>query len=117
MTSNNRVPALSSAIMLGLACLSLATTGAEIPTRGPVPFATFDSDGDGYIDEQEFQRVHDARIQQRAAEGRPMRNMRQAPEFADIDADGDGRVSPQEHQAHHQRRQQMRHASPPASAN
>ena len=115
MASNNRVAALS-AIIFGLACLPLSATGADIPSRGPVPFSTFDGDADGYIDEQEFNRVHNARVQQRAEEGRPMRNMSRAPQFADIDTDGDGRVSPQEHQAHHQRRQQMRYGGPPASA-
>ena len=87
-----------------------------MPTRGPPPFATFDSDGNGYVDEQEFSRVHSARTQQRAEQGRLMRNAGNMPRFQDIDSDGDGRLSPEEHQAHQQQRIQMRYADLPAPA-
>lgn len=102
-----------------LLCVTAPPTLAgtsEIPPRGPVPFAVFDSNGDGYIDEQEFDRVRSARVKQRSTEGRMMRNQGNAPDFSDLDSDGDGRVSTQEHRAHQQQRRQMRCGSAPAPA-
>ena len=105
MTNRNSFLVVTT-VLISLTATPVAA--ADIPTRGPVPFEVFDSNGDGYIDGQEFDRVRSERIQQRTEEGRMMRNMGNAPQFSDIDSDGDGRVSPQEHQAHQQQRQQMR---------
>ncbi|HKK17010.1 MAG TPA: EF-hand domain-containing protein, partial [Gammaproteobacteria bacterium] len=51
----------------------------EIPERGPIPFSAYDRDGNGYISEQEFNSTRSERMQQRAAEGRPMRGAAGAP--------------------------------------
>ena len=107
MTNRNSLLAAATALISLTAGAALAAD-SDLPSRGPVPFEVFDSDGDGYIDEQEFNRVHNERIQQRASEGRMMRNMGNAPAFTDLDSNDDGRVSPQEHRAHQQQRQQMR---------
>ena len=112
MTSGNRFMT-AAAILIGLTAAPIVSAGAELPPRGPVPFSTFDTSGDGYIDRQEFERVHNARVQQRAEEGRRMRNVGNAPRFEDIDTDGDGRLSRQEHQAHQQQRQQRRWGNAP----
>jgi hypothetical protein len=95
-------------IVLGVTAFPTLAGSGEIPPRGPVPFEAFDSNGDGYIDEQEFSRVRSERAQQRSAEGRMMRNQCKAPQFSDLDTNGDGRVSPQEHRAHQQQRRQTR---------
>lgn len=96
----------AATLLLGLTATALHAADTGVPPRGPVPFAVFDSNGDGYIDEQEFNRVHGERMQQRAAEGRQLRNAGNAPAFADIDSNGDGQLSPDEHQAHQQQRRQ-----------
>ncbi len=112
----NRNSSLAAAtVLISLAAGAALAADGDVTSRGPVPFEVFDSNGDGYIDEQEFDRVHSARLQQRATEGRMMRNMSNAPAFTDIDSDGDGRVSRQEHQAHQQQRQQMRWGNAPDS--
>jgi hypothetical protein len=99
------VPAFTTAPLLA--------ADSDIPPRGPVPFEICDANGDGYVDEQEFNRVRAARAQQRSAEGRGMLNMGNAPRFAEIDTDGDGRMSREEHQVHQRKRQQKRYGDGP----
>lgn len=81
---------IMAVVVLGL----LGTLGAqEMPNRGPVSFDLYDKNGDGTISETEFYEVRGQRMEQRAAEGRPMRNAANAPEFSYFDADGDGKIS------------------------
>lgn len=63
-------------------------------------FIDYDANSDGQINQQEFTEGHAKRMQQRAAEGRKMRHMKQAPTIADIDTDSDGSISPEEFTAH-----------------
>ena len=65
----------------------------EMPDRGPIPFEVYDKNGDGSISETEFYEARGQRMEQRADEGRPMRNAGNAPDFAFFDTDGDGKVS------------------------
>lgn len=73
-------------------------------------FSDFDLNGDGAIEEQEFNDAHAARIQERAEQGYQMRNIGSAPSFGDIDLNNDGKVDADEfarHQAqHHQQMMQ-----------
>ena len=115
MTSFTRV-ATAVTVLTSLTASPLRAADTGIPARGPVPFEVFDSNGDGYVDEQEFNRVHSERIQQRAAEGRMLRNAGNAPRFADIDSDGNGRMSREEHQAHRQQRRQTGYGRPAAAS-
>ena len=71
------------------ALLSTAVTAADLPARGPVPFATYDANGDGAVSEAEFNAVRE----KRQTDGRPMLR---APSFAELDANHDGRLSPDE---------------------
>jgi hypothetical protein len=110
----NRNSSLAAAtVLISLASGAALAADGDVTSRGPVPFEVFDHNGDGYVDEQEFDRVRSERIQQRASDGRMMRNMGNAPAFTDLDSDGDGRVSRQEHQAHQRQRQQMRWGNAP----
>lgn len=68
----------------------------ENPARGPIPFSTYDKDGDGAITEAEFGEVKEERMARRAAEGRPMRGAAHAPGFSDFDANSDGKLTPEE---------------------
>ncbi len=62
-------------------------------------FTDFDLDGDGTLTEQEFTQARSQRIQERARQGYPMRNLPNAPAFATIDTNADGLVDPQEFSA------------------
>jgi hypothetical protein len=112
MTNRNSV-LVATGVLISLTAGAAPAADSSVPHRGPVPFENFDSNGDGYIDEQEFNRLRSERTQQRASDGRMMRNMGNAPAFTDLDSDGDGRVSRQEHQAHQRQRQQMRWGNAP----
>lgn len=68
--------------------LASAQNGAGA-ARGPLPFSTYDQNGDGTVSPEEFKAVRD---QGRAA-GRPMRN---APTFAQIDSNHDGKLTADE---------------------
>lgn len=71
--------------------------------KGPPTLAEFDTDGDGFLTEQEFNEGRAARHASMAEEGRPMRGMESAPSFADFDTDGDGKLSESEFGAGHQK--------------
>lgn len=103
----------AATVLIGMTPIPVMAADSGIPPRGPVPFEVCDANADGYVDEQEFNRVRSERVRQRSAEGRQMLNMSNAPKFADIDSDGDGRLSPQEHQSHQRQRQQMRYGDGP----
>jgi Ca2+-binding EF-hand superfamily protein len=63
-------------------------------------FADLDQDGDSFISNDEFLAFHAARIQERAQQGREMKNAANATAFVDMDLDGDGRLSRDEFAAH-----------------
>ncbi|MCP4126159.1 MAG: hypothetical protein GY753_03740 [Gammaproteobacteria bacterium] len=106
--------AIALALMAG-AVTAFSLQAGEIPERGPIPFSTYDSDGNGSITPQEFNQVQSLRRDARATTGRPMRNAPNAPSFAEFDADGDCKLSPQEltagQQANMQKRRTVRGAA------
>lgn len=100
-------------ITLTLLAGALAFTSAQsadIPPRGPIPFAAFDLNGNGAISAQEFNSVRAERMAERAAQGRPMRHSPDAPSLTSFDTDGDSQLSPEElstgQQAQRQKRMQ-----------
>lgn len=83
-----------------------------LPQRGPIPFSVYDLDSNGGISQDEFNTIRGLRMQNRAAQGYPMRNMSSEPNFNRFDTDKDGQLNPDElargQQLQWQKRQQMR---------
>ena len=66
---------------------------ADSHRGGPPTFEDFDTDGDGFVSEEEFNTLRAERITARAAEGRQMKGVASAPAFSTIDSDGDGKLN------------------------
>jgi hypothetical protein len=66
---------------------------ADLPDRGPIPFAAYDTNKDGTISPEEFYAARGERMSQRAQAGMPMRGIGNAPSFEDFDTDNDGRLT------------------------
>ncbi|MGI9202777.1 MAG: EF-hand domain-containing protein [Woeseiaceae bacterium] len=79
--------------------------GREQSRNNRPAFKDFDTNVDGYLDEDEYARGHAERIAERAKEGRRMRNLGSTT-FADLDSDGDGKVNANEFVAHQARQHQ-----------
>ena len=82
--------------MVASGIVSIGVQAGESSSKGPVPFDQFDTDGSGFVSEEEFNTTRGQRMAAKAAEGKQMRGASSAPAFVDIDVDGDGLLSPQE---------------------
>ena len=56
-----------------LSVISVSTLSAELPVHGPITFATYDSNGDGFISEQEFNQVRSDRMATKKAQSVAMK--------------------------------------------
>ncbi|MEJ2464171.1 MAG: EF-hand domain-containing protein [Candidatus Thiodiazotropha sp.] len=74
--------------------------------RNMPSFAEFDQNGDGVLQQQEFEQARAERIRKRAEQGYMMRNLKNAPHFSSIDGNVDGVVSPEEFSAAQAQRRQ-----------
>lgn len=91
----NRVPAFALVLVVTTAHVTpIAAQG--VPVRGPIPFSSFDRDGSGLIDPQEFDAVRRERLEARAATGMPATGASSPPEFSELDTNGDGRLDQDE---------------------
>jgi Ca2+-binding EF-hand superfamily protein len=88
--------AILLSLVSGTAMLAGADATAEIPLRGPISFSTYDLDGSGIIDEQEFNSVQADRQQQRSMQRIPKSNAPPPPTFGDYDRNGDGSINEDE---------------------
>ncbi|WP_232769188.1 EF-hand domain-containing protein [Colwellia sp. Bg11-28] len=79
-----------------LSVTSMAAVSEELPDRGPIPFASYDQDGNGFISEQEFTQVRSERMAMKAAQGRPMKGAGNTPSFKVFDKDLDGQLTQEE---------------------
>lgn len=79
------------AVLIAIAVLPFFAR-ADSHHQGPPGFADFDSNGDGFVSEEEFNTLRSERIAARAAEGRQMKGLASAPPFSDIDSNGDGKL-------------------------
>jgi hypothetical protein len=95
------------ATLLALAVTPVPAADPDMPARGPVPFSSFDTDGNGQVSQEEFNRAHTERLQQRTQSENQYRYMGNAPDFGDIDSDADGGLSREELQAQQQRQREL----------
>ena len=89
MITCNAIRSFALAAAIGGISFSTVALSEVIPARGPLPFSTYDQNGDGFISKEEFNAVRE----KRKAEGMPMRNART---FEDLDENQDGKISAEE---------------------
>lgn len=93
MKNISKTVKLGFVVIGSLGVFTSALLSQDFPVRGPVPFATYDTNGDGYVSEEEFYAVRDARKTEKEAQGYPMRNADNAPAFSALDKDKDGKLT------------------------
>ncbi|MDF1763968.1 MAG: hypothetical protein P1U57_11210 [Oleibacter sp.] len=100
-------PAISALLSISAVYLfSFNVSAADAPdirAMGPIPFASYDKDGNGVISEDEFNATRAERMQSKTNNGMGMgkgmgqgMGMANAPQFSDFDANSDGEVSADE---------------------
>lgn len=94
------------ATLLAMAVTPVPAADPDMPARGPVPFSSFDADGNGQVSQEEFNRAHTERLQQRTRSEKQYRYMGDAPAFGDIDSNADGSLSRKEVQTHQQQQRE-----------
>jgi hypothetical protein len=88
---------LTTAMILGTITFSTGLILAgNVSARGPIPMASFDTNGDGSITEQELNDARAKHQEKMKASGRRGAGMVSAPSFAAIDTDKDGKLSVEE---------------------
>lgn len=86
-----------SVLLFSIIAFSAAgAQAADIPLRGPVPFESFDTDGNKMISPQEFVETHNQRKKMRADANMPMGRMPANQAFTDFDTNGDNLISADE---------------------
>jgi len=95
MKTNRRMITLAMAMTTLLGAGVLMAAGPMSPP-GPIPFTTYDTNGDGRVSVDEFYAARNARIAEQARKGGMMRNAGNAPAFEQFDTDGDGYLSENE---------------------
>ena len=83
-------------ILFAVGPASISAQSETITARGPIPFAAYDKDGDGFISKEEFYSAREERMSKRIAEGRTIRGTANAPVNTDVDSVGDSRPSSDE---------------------
>ena len=69
--------------------------------KGNMPtFEDFDLNKDGMINSKEMEEARQKRMEEKASEGKMMKNIGNQPTFSDIDTNKDGNISKEEFQAH-----------------
>ena len=63
-------------------------------------FESFDLNKDGMINSKEMEEARQKRMEEKASEGKMMKNIGNQPTFSDIDTNKDGNISKEEFQAH-----------------
>ncbi len=111
MNNTRRVMAIGLVVAFAVVSQSSTAETEPLPPRGPVPFSTYDANGDGAVSEEEFLQVRGKRMSARAAEGKPMRGVASAPAFSDFDTSGDGTLTPDELAAGQKKRMEERRRS------
>ena len=84
---------LITTVIIALVMLPFVARAGSHYQHGPPPFSAFDTDGDGFVSEEEFNATRAARHAKMAEEGKAMKGMASAPSFSDLDTDGDGMLN------------------------
>jgi hypothetical protein len=95
------------ATLLVLAVTPVPAADPDMLARGPLPFSGVDADGNGQVSQEEFNRAHTERLQQRTQSENQYRSKGNAPAFGDIDGNADGGLSREEFQAHQQQQREL----------
>lgn len=88
---------LTTVMILG--ALSISTgliLAGNVSAKGPIPFTSYDADGNGIITEEEFEAAREKQQAEMRTSGRLGKGQATAPSFADVDNDKDGQISAQE---------------------
>lgn len=83
------------ALSIILAASSLGALAGEVPGHSQMSFATFDTDGNGWVSKKEFGQM----LSKMKAGGAPANAP--VPKFSDFDKNGDGKISKAELTAGH----------------
>ena len=83
-------------VVFAIAIAPKAAEAQPMKKHGPVPFAEFDKDGNGFVSEEEFNSTRAGHMAEMAAAGMPMKGAANAPAFADLDTDGDAQLNEDE---------------------
>lgn len=88
---------LTAAMIFGILTFGVGLVAAQdLPTRGAIPFSSWDTDGNGTIDEAEFNSIRKQRQEMAKSGGYKRKNMATAPTFAQIDKDNNSKITPDE---------------------
>lgn len=108
MNSHPWLKAFLTLIAACIATIAMATTAFAGEGEGPKgkghscpEYADIDANADGAVTSEEFYGFRAKRMAARAAEGRKMKNAKNAPTFESLDLDGDGTMSAEEFAEHH----------------
>lgn len=97
-------------MIIAIAMLPFVAKADTSTRKGPPAFSEFDLNQDGYVSEEEFNKVKAARMTAMAEAGKPMKGAASAPTFADVDTDGDGKATEAELTAAQQKHRNAMHA-------
>ena len=76
-----------------LSVLTTTLLAEDLPNKGPIEFASYDTNKDGFVSEKEFNTIKSKRLEQKASDGMHMKNAANAPDFNTLDLDKDGKLT------------------------
>ena len=80
-------------MIIAIVMLPFVAKAESQQRHSPPAFSDFDTNGDGFISEEEFNTFRAARMATMAEAGKPMKGAATAPAFSDLDTDGDGKLN------------------------
>jgi Ca2+-binding EF-hand superfamily protein len=80
-------------VIIAIVMLPFVAKAESQQGHNPPAFSDFDTNGDGFISEEEFTSFRAARMAAMAEAGKPMKGAANAPAFSDLDTDGDGMLN------------------------
>ena len=80
-------------MIIAIVMLPFVAKAESQQRHSPPAFSDFDTNGDGFISEEEFNTFRAARMAAMAEAGKPMKGAATAPAFSDLDTNGDGMLN------------------------